>query len=383
MMESGNECKDRDLKDWALVIGIDKYASLPPLRSAVTDATRFAEWLSRIGRLPDKNIILINSPTELPKKDDDVSPAVRHITERLERQGVIRKLREESPENRKLGRRLYFYFSGHGFGPTSDDVGMLMADAKEWLLSRSLGLHHYRMLFQEGLFEEVIYVLDCCRDDERIAKAAEPEFMALVRRGAQPRAKEFILMAAGWGNKAFEAAVTPAAGNPAGTEVQRSGLLTQALLEGLGLYGPPAAIDPLGRVTTLTLAAYVRDRVPELARAAIVSQVPRAEGDGAAEPIVLATFPLDPAEAVTLRVNFTAPEYQSGTLLLLQKTASGEAEYRRRERGAIVDGSPWEVEVRPGYRYVLRHAETEMARGLDLREQPKGSIKHMNFLTDC
>lgn len=367
-MEPGNP------DDFAIVIGIDKYASLPPLRSAVSDATQFAKWLIEVGGVPDDHIILVKSPPRLPAQDDLVSPTVVHVTNALTRLGVIEKMREESPERRRIGRRLYFYFSGHGFGPDPVDVGMLFAHATTDFLKRNMGLLAYRKMFQNGgLFDEVVYVLDCCRDDERTAETSGPEFSVPSRPGPQPRAREFVIMAAGWGSKAFEAAV------PDDPASRRSGLLTEALLEGLGLGRPPTALDQLGRVTSSTLLAHVKARVPQLAQAAGVPQSPKGEDDDSA-PIVLATFPLTSAEAVTLRVVPTLPQVQTGTLFFVQKFLDGaEVEVARRELSGFPAGEPWEMKLRPGLRYAVRHLETGVSLDVDLAGDAAGTVVGVNF----
>jgi hypothetical protein len=367
---------------YAIVIGIDKYMSLPPLRSAVADATRFAEWLLRVGRVPADNIHLIKSPPKLPPDDDLVSPLHTHITRELQRLGVFRALEGQTPAERRLGRRLYFYFSGHGIGPTPSEVGMLMANATKMFVNRNIGLEPYRMLFlNSGLFDEVFYILDCCRDDVRSAQITPPEFQLPPPGPGQalPAVKDFVLLAAGWGDKAFEADQEFQTAMRAVSAPRRSGLLTEALLEGLGLDGPPKAADALGRVTSTSILAHLEARVPELARNAGTSQVPRGDGHGAVKPMIFATFPLDPASAITLRITVTVPQAQDGILYLVQRPDRQTAlEVNRRDPTMVPPDETWEVKVRPGQRYILQH-EGGLERPIDLLNAVPGSAIEIRF----
>jgi hypothetical protein len=246
-------------EDHAIVVGINTYPWLRILRAALTDAARFAEWLVQPdgGGLPQENVKTIFGPDALPANPFEIRPIQEEIDDHLSQIGV--------ELNERIGRRLYFYFAGHGIGPSFDDVGMLMAHAAPRRLKRNIGLARYRDYFHEhAVFDEVVFILDCCRDRARGVETAGPDF---VNAGTGPvgQVRDLTIMAAAYGEKAFE----PVSGDSAAAEPR--GLLTAAVLEGLR---SPDAADGLGRITSRSLEDYIRQRVPQLAGDARVRQEP-------------------------------------------------------------------------------------------------------------
>lgn len=346
---------------FAIVIGINSYPQLPPpLPAAADDAARFARWLIEVGGLDEKHIAIITS--RHPNDFHDPKPVHRQVTLALERFGVSAAL--ENPK--KIGRRLYFYFSGHAVGADFSDVSMFMADVSLRRLKQNIGLRPYRIfLHATGFFEEAIFILDCCRDHERGAEAQGVELTTQPPKVPLQIMKDFVAMAAPWGSKAFEAPVDG---------LRRSGLLTEALLEGIGLDGPPKAIDPQGRVKTNLLAAYLKARVPQLAQGAQVDQTPEAE---AKVPIVLATFPLDPAKAVTLTIRWQ-PELPLGTLIIVMKLLDGtDDEVDRHEMTAAVQS--FVIALRAGFTYEAHHSTLGLSRQVDLRGAADGEARAIDF----
>lgn len=130
-------------QDYAVVVGINAYPQLRVLRAAVGDATKFAEWLQlpNGGGLPEKNVRLIVSAETLPTEPLDAKPIQEDIDKALRDFGV--------EKNQWMGRRLYFYFTGHGIGPNFNNVGMLMAHAAMVRLNYNIGLQNYLDYFHE------------------------------------------------------------------------------------------------------------------------------------------------------------------------------------------------------------------------------------------
>src|SRR5215212_11472438 len=131
----------RNPDHYAIVIGIDGYKQLRRLRAAGDDAQRFVAWLTCEdgGGLDPKNVKPILSPLVLPDDPLDAKPVLTEVTRALRDIGVGRGTR--------IGQRLYFYFAGHGFGPTFDDVGLLLADAAMERLGSNIGLRPHRLFF--------------------------------------------------------------------------------------------------------------------------------------------------------------------------------------------------------------------------------------------
>lgn len=226
---------------YAILIGIDNYSQLPALKTAVTGATEFAGWLTadKGGALPRENVKLILSnpgPVENPL---DAVPNKWMVDRAFISMGIQSSLR--------IGKRLYIYFSGHGVVEPGGDVGLLMADASQQRLS-SIGLESYRNFFRASkLFDEVVYILDLY-----------PNYVS----GFDAPGLNFMLQAEG-GDRAFSESLLIGAGYEVVVEDMSEwrGLLTMAVLEGLR----GAAVNPAGRITSLTLAEYVKHRMVELA----------------------------------------------------------------------------------------------------------------------
>lgn len=241
---------------YAVVIGIDGYSQLPPLKSAVADARSFIEWLrgESGGGLPRVNIHALLSPSTPPADPFAAGPTQADVDHAFEK--II-----QANSNHPI-KRLYFYFAGHGYGPSFDDVGMLMANASMNRLS-SIRLREYRQfLRQSGHFPEVVFILDCSRVYLEDAAPAPSPSLALPPSADAIGSDDFILMASSHGEPAFE--MTDA------TEGRCRGLLTKAVLEGLR----GEAIDPYQCVTAVSLSNYVRYQVPKLAGGASLKQLP-------------------------------------------------------------------------------------------------------------
>lgn len=240
-------------EDYAVVIGIDRYAGLPHLKAASRDAARFTEWLLRPdgGGLPEKNVHFIPSIL-VPGDPFQSKPVLQDIEAALWRIGLL--------QYRRVGRRLYFYFAGHGVGPAFNEVAMLLATAGLGGLA-NVGLTHVQDFFHRAaVFDEIVYILDCCRE-ERVAVCTGLTFNPVPRAGIPPT-NDFVLLASVYRGMAYEPFDE--------TNAARRGLMTEALLEGLN--GAAGAIDTQGRITSDTVSAYVQRRVRELATQAEVDQ---------------------------------------------------------------------------------------------------------------
>jgi uncharacterized caspase-like protein len=209
---------------FAIAIGIDTYPQLRRLTSSVKDAADFCEWLTSDdgGNLPDQNVKLIPSSPALPADPFDARPMQTEIDRALRDFGV--------EQGTRVGQRLYFYFAGHGFGPSFDNIGMLMANAAMKRLY-NIGLRPYRNYFHESKrFDEVVFILDCCRDRDFSRETMAPGFDKDPAPDGR-RVVDFVLMATAYGEKAFAPVDKPTN--------ERRGLLTKAVLE--GLRGAPLA----------------------------------------------------------------------------------------------------------------------------------------------
>ncbi len=321
--------------DYAIVIGIDNYAKLAddsgfsPLTTAVGNANALMRWLESpaggaIENDPQpgvRRIIPIFSPpvfnNQLPPLEK-AEPIKDQIDNALIEFGFM-------GGKRPVGRRLYFYFSGHGVGLGSSAVAMLMANAFKAMESRNIGLRLYREYLQERfLFEEVVFIADCCRSREtRPIELGKPDF-PIPKDQETPPMQDVAILAAEYGEPAF--AINGG-----------QGLLTRALLE--GLEGNPGAVDQLGRVTSKTLSVYIPERVQSLAKENLLKQSPGVEPFPQTSEIIFCK----PKPKVKIKI--IADAGIRGELFVCNGKKDEIAGIGRREAKDATAATPWEVEL--------------------------------------
>ena len=321
--------------DYAIVIGIDSYArvtddsSFPILTSAVADANAFMQWLvsptgGAIENDPTpgkRRIIPIFSPTVLNNQlpsPMEAKPVKDQIDDALIEFGFMEK-------KRPIGRRLYFYFSGHGISLGSNDVAMLMANAFRAMESRNVGLRSYREYLQERfLFEEVIFIADCCRNREtKQIDLGKPSF-TIEKDPEMPPVQDVAILAAEYGEPSF--AVSGG-----------QGLLTKALIE--GLEGNPEAVDQLGRVTSNTLNNFIPKRVTALAKENLLRQHPEIDLFPKNAEIIFCK----PKKKVKIKI--IADKSVKGEMFICNGNKEEIAEIGRRKAKLATKASPWEIEL--------------------------------------
>jgi uncharacterized caspase-like protein len=324
---------------YAIAIGIDTYPSLRRLTSSVGDATRFCEWLMDEdgGNLHPDNVRLVPSPKTTPGDRFDAKPI---------RDEIDRVLRDFGAElGTRIGQRLYFYFAGHGFGPSFDNVGMVMANASmDTLPHMNIGLREYRHYFHEtGLFDEVVFILDCCRDNARDENTNGPQWPPKPVAGKAAQVVDFVALAAGYGEKAF-APVDQIDG-------ERRGILTKALLE--ALRGDLRAIDPKGRVTAATLKTFLTARVNELAKGENLKQEAKITDDPN-----LVLHQVDVTKVTRLKVHIIATARLTAGELIVREGTNRE-EIARRKVDEAREAQPWEIDLLPITRYDIEHSDSD------------------------
>ena len=356
-------------QDYAIIVGINGYSALTPLKGASADAVRFKNWLTSPdgGGLPDSdsNVRIILSP-EVPVSDPaDGKPIKRDIDRAFRDFGLA--IDPDVP----IGRRLYFYFSGHGVGPDVDDVAMLMADATPSQLNNNVGMGPYRtMLRRTGRFKEIVFILDCCRDAVRGVQSTEPAFTFADLPIPRHPVEDFIVLASNWGEKAFERPLTEA------EERGRLGVLTDKILKGLS---DPAAANADGQITSETLRLYVIKQMAELAQQTGVDQSPDFMRPSKQE-IVFRTLP--PDQILKVRVRILALTRHTGDVVLRDGSFT---ELSRRSASLLTrDDQPWLEHLDRKSLYLVQYIPTGQLTGpimpLDLRNAPSShDFEFTNF----
>ncbi|HKP53534.1 MAG TPA: trypsin-like peptidase domain-containing protein [Chloroflexia bacterium] len=291
------------MANFAIVIGIDNYAPpQQPLKAAVGDAIRFAQWALQYGGVPAVNLRLLLSPA--PGKLPPQQPAeltglpVWPPPEATYR--AVEIVIQEFEGNVARGAdRLFFYYSGHGVSLPGVKAGGLQGpaivptDLQDKELDRNLliPLQEAFNRFAAHPPAEQFFFVDACRDfalEGVLQPAAATGTPFKLGEGAN---KQCILYAALPGEESLELG---------------RGMLARGLIE--GLEGAPGALDldqaaARGQyvVTFSSLASYTGTRVADLIRNLPKEQHPWPVQTGGVDPVLLTLNRAD-LPPLTLRV---------------------------------------------------------------------------------
>lgn len=322
----------------------------------------FKKWLVSPdgGWLPDSdsNIQILLSPDGIVANPAKAFPKKDDIDIALDSFG----LGNPNFEGR-IGRRLYFYFSGHGVGPNFDDVAILMANASINHLNNNVGVRPYRgMLKKTARFKEIVVILDCCRDAVSGVTPADPAITQPIEFGPEHPVEDFVIMASDWGQKAFERTFTEA-------EVRsRLGVLTRTLLEGLN---DPAAANDEGQITSETLRLYVIKRMAAISIKTGVAQNPEFKRPSNKE-IVFRTLPPDQINKVKVRILAPSGPGHDGNIVLRDGGSFDTIISQRAARLLTINDPPWSEMLERNV-YLVQHIHTGQSMGpimsLDLRDK--------------
>lgn len=370
-------------KDYALVIGIKSYVGLRPLNSAVKDAVAFANWLRREdgGGLTEKGQVdLILGETPYKEWLEKAHPNAGTIQTRLNNLGINR--------GEKIGRRLYIYFSGHGFTDNADEIAMAMANAGMGYFNNSISLNSFHNLFRQvGYFEQVIFILDCCREQTRYnftpqsiidveyfkklfeAKNAPADADTVAdATGAGgvkvPKVRDLFVLSSAYGEQSY--ALTD---KDIG---ERRGLLTKALLEGL----EGAAADPAdGSINVVRLREYIEKRVNELAGENGLSQEAQIRDDNSDGILLKEPGSFAPPDRVSVEI--TIDKKVKGDVILFNLDKSIVYTAQQIAENDYVWILPLQKRFAPPY--ILHSANPPFSELLDLSNANIGEVYEFSF----
>ncbi|HEX4047455.1 MAG TPA: ankyrin repeat domain-containing protein [Elusimicrobiota bacterium] len=249
--------------DFALVIGIEDYESVPRAEYALRDARAMRRHLAALG-WPERNIVSLEGPAATKSKLESY-------------------LDEWLPLNVKPDTTLFVYYSGHGSpDPANGDAYLVPWDGDpEFLKSTAYPLRRLYAELSKLKVRRVVVALDACFSGEGgrsvLAKGARP----LVSSSAAglPKAGNVAVLAAAEGDE-----ITGA------LDSQGHGMFTYYLLKALS----GGARDARGGVTAREAFDYLEPRVASEARRQ--NRVQKPTFDGADDPSPLARYrPFIPA----------------------------------------------------------------------------------------
>lgn len=184
--------------DFALVIGVDHYPRFQSLRGAAADAAAFHGWVCEAdgGAVdPARARLIVSTPNPATPVQEQIDEALLELIAAADAVGG--------------GRRLYFYFSGHGaMSPdeSADDVALLLATWSRNLARLAMSSRGYSSeLGSAGLFEELTIFLDCCRTTAVRVVGRAPA-ITYEMKSQRCSTRTFVAYATEAGRAAFERA---------------------------------------------------------------------------------------------------------------------------------------------------------------------------------
>lgn len=239
--------------DFAVIIGVENYADLPPASYAGRDASAVRRFVAAMG-VPERNIMALTDG-------------------RATRTGIEKLIEAWLPNNVTADSRVYVYYSGHGAPDAkTGDAYLVPSDGDPRYLEQT-GYPLKRLYARLGQLKarSVLVALDSC-----FSGAGGRSVLA---KGMRPLVAK-VDVAAGEGKVSVISA--SAADQVSGSNDEAGyGLFTYALLQGLN----GGAKDQEGKVTLKSLYAYLKPRVQDEARRGNGDQTPQLQSAG--EDIVL------------------------------------------------------------------------------------------------
>jgi uncharacterized caspase-like protein len=215
--------------NWAIVIGINQYRFLQPLKYAKRDAEAMHNFLMQEAKFD--RIFLFT---------DDSPPLGGKFTDPL-RANLLRVLRQifEKPFM-KDGDNFWFFFSGHGIPHNGQDYLMPQDGDPENIENTGISTNTITNYLRGCGADNAVMILDACRSGGK--KSGEG-----IGRQTEVEARQsgvISLFSCSPNQYSYE------------LEAIKQGAFTHALLEGLGIRGQRATVERLDQ--------YLEHRVPEL-----------------------------------------------------------------------------------------------------------------------
>ncbi len=164
-------------EDYAIVVGIDTYPKLPrPLAGARNDVDAFRDWLidPEGGGLDPNNVYRLVSPAPQAIPPQPGNDAIDVEFEKL--------IDLAAQRGGRVGRRLYIFLAGHGFARDAVlDSRLLAATGGPRATGNHVFGQKYAEWFQKAkYFDEVVLIMDCCRENYQSAPTREPPWDPVI-----------------------------------------------------------------------------------------------------------------------------------------------------------------------------------------------------------
>jgi Tfp pilus assembly protein PilN len=230
---------------WAVVIGIDAYSNVPPLKYAVNDAKAFYEYLVKRSQIPTENVtLLLDREASLSRLRSTLGT---HLKNKASKEDMV-----------------ILYFAGHGAtetdvqSPDGDGLEKYLlpcdADPKD-LYASAIPMREISYIFDRIRSERLIFIVDSCYSGASGGRTISTTggFRASI-------SETFLDRIAGGRGRII---LTASAANEVSEEKDelKHGVFTYFLLD--GLLGKADA-DKDGVITVDEIYGYVSKYVPQL-----------------------------------------------------------------------------------------------------------------------
>jgi|CXWL01.1.fsa_nt_gi hypothetical protein len=346
------------MADYAILLAITWYPGLTELKGPENDVDDFKQWLcapeggNLVEGKPDgsefpdsaKSAIRVIRSSDFPREPN---PYRAQPAEAAFREALNRLLFEPDGVTfrNKVGGRLYLYFAGHGFsGKRLAEAALYTAQARKNDPDHIASKRYAERIANSDAFDEIVLVMDCCRDVDLSDAIRDPTMKLPDRQGIAAKVRLLEAYGAGRGQQARERDLD-------GSGIVR-GLFTHAFVDALR----NAPGDAGGNVTGERLKRHVNNRWPQFF-AGEPPYYPDIFPPGGAEEIVLVRRTVAPTTEV--RFFFAAPEPAVGSMIVVYDTHRNEV--------ARVAFDPVSTMVRlPDGLYTAKLDGTLRSRGIDV-----------------
>ncbi|MFC0804620.1 MULTISPECIES: hypothetical protein [Sinorhizobium] len=235
---------------YALVVALSHYPNLVNggLRGPQNDAAAFVDWLKSPsgGNIPPANIKCVTSADFVNKEPGDDIPWPEHLNK-----AAFKWIYDMACASRnagrgfRVGKRIYFYLSGHGFASADRNGCLLTANTSEGRADTNIGISNWLNWWRNAAcFDEYVLLLDACMN-RLVTAVPRPAPYKLINSYETP-GECFLAYAAKAPKKTVERSLPTENG-------KFHGVFTWCLLEGL----TGAAANSSNLVTGKTLQNWL------------------------------------------------------------------------------------------------------------------------------
>lgn len=284
----------------AILFAITSYPGLTNLEGPENDVDEFKKWLLETdgGNVDTANIKVIKS-SDFPVVTDPYKAQPADVAFRAALQELL--FNTDRSFKGKVGERLYLFFAGHGFASRQlNDAALYSANATRNDPDHIAGKRYTARIVNSAAFEEVVLIMDCCRDVDLFDSIRDPSMKIPDRQALAADVRLLEAYAAGRGQQAREVP---------GPDGKVRGIFTHAVVDALR----NAKGNEKGELTGALLKGYIHDRWPSLFTDAAKYEAHIGPPTGATD-IVFVTRAVEPR----VEVRFTSvPPLPAGAVIVI------------------------------------------------------------------